>query len=205
MTCAASRPMRLRATGYVDGQKQAWISLLFLFFIDRTDSISSLNAAGSAVPACCKRLGLPPAWEKTSQGMFCSALCTGRGQGRTLALRGGSGLNFESRALYGGAMSISLPTSFEDISVIRLVPDNQEVFVDRLSEDSIIVEVLESVDMKAKPGSLQEMAAQEDVESWDIDKLNRERVDEARAAAEHIFMDIANCSNSTESNIMSIR
>jgi len=48
--------------------------------------------------------------------------------------------------LFGGAMSILLPESFEDISNVREVPDHQEVFVDRLSEISCIVEVLDQDD-----------------------------------------------------------
>jgi hypothetical protein len=114
-------------------------------------------------------------------------------------------MNFETRSLYGGAISISLPKSFEDISNIRLVPDNQEVFVDRFSEDSVIIEVLESVDIRSKPDSIDAMCAEEDVGEWDMEKINKDRVNDARAAAEHIFMDIANCSNSSESKIMSVR
>ena len=45
-------------------------------------------------------------------------------------------------SLFGGAMSAHLPVSFEDISVIREVPDHQEVYVDRNSEMSLIIELL---------------------------------------------------------------
>lgn len=44
--------------------------------------------------------------------------------------------------LFGGAMSCLLPGSFEDISQYRPVPDHQEVFVDKDSNSSIMVEIL---------------------------------------------------------------
>ena len=47
------------------------------------------------------------------------------------------------RELFGGAMTLMLPETFEDVSVLREVPDHQEVFVDRDSEVSLIVELLE--------------------------------------------------------------
>ena len=47
------------------------------------------------------------------------------------------------RELFGGAMTIMLPETFEDVSVLREIPDHQEVFVDRDSEVSLIVELLE--------------------------------------------------------------
>ena len=47
------------------------------------------------------------------------------------------------RELFGGAITIMLPETFEDVSVLREIPDHQEVFVDRDSEVSLIVELLE--------------------------------------------------------------
>lgn len=44
--------------------------------------------------------------------------------------------------LFGGAMTCLLPASFEDISEYRTVPDHQEVFVDKLSNTSITIEIL---------------------------------------------------------------
>jgi len=44
--------------------------------------------------------------------------------------------------LYGGAIKVMIPKTFDDISTIRLVPDHQEVFVDKNSETSIIIELL---------------------------------------------------------------
>jgi len=44
--------------------------------------------------------------------------------------------------LFGGAITTALPAAFEDISHVRQVPDHQEVFVDRDSEMSFIVEIV---------------------------------------------------------------
>ena len=45
-------------------------------------------------------------------------------------------------SLFGGAITMSLPDNFEDVSSLRQVPDHQEVFVDKLTETSLIVEIL---------------------------------------------------------------
>ena len=44
--------------------------------------------------------------------------------------------------LFGGAIATILPVAFEDVSAVRQVPDHQEVFVDRDSEMSFIVELV---------------------------------------------------------------
>ena len=62
---------------------------------------------------------------------------------RRLTLRGGGEPAGSVRDLYGGAMKIMLPPSYDDVSDFRPVPDNQEVFADRVSNDSIIIEILE--------------------------------------------------------------
>ena len=40
-------------------------------------------------------------------------------------------------------MTISLPASFVDVSQVRQIPDNQEVFVNMQNDQSVIVELLE--------------------------------------------------------------
>ncbi|CAG8586363.1 12529_t:CDS:2, partial [Funneliformis mosseae] len=50
-----------------------------------------------------------------------------------------------SRELFGGAISMYIPPSFEDVSNVRDVPDNQEVFADLNTDQSIIVEILQFV------------------------------------------------------------
>ena len=55
--------------------------------------------------------------------------------------------NIESRtsmgSLYGGAITCLLPTPRVDISELRQVPDNQEVFTHPHTDQSVIVELLE--------------------------------------------------------------
>ncbi len=52
--------------------------------------------------------------------------------------------SLETRELFGGALEISLPAQFVDISNFREVPDNQEIFADSARTDrSFIIELLE--------------------------------------------------------------
>ena len=46
------------------------------------------------------------------------------------------------KGLFGGAIQVKIPNTFDDISTVRQVPDHQEVFVDKNSETSIIIELL---------------------------------------------------------------
>ncbi|XP_078284280.1 ran guanine nucleotide release factor [Rhinoraja longicauda] len=48
-----------------------------------------------------------------------------------------------TRALFGGAFSVTLPPHSIDVSDIREIPDNQEVFVHSGTDQSIIVDLLE--------------------------------------------------------------
>lgn len=48
-----------------------------------------------------------------------------------------------ARGLYGGAITTVLPASFADVSNLREVPDHQEVFLDDVTEASLIVELLD--------------------------------------------------------------
>ena len=51
-------------------------------------------------------------------------------------------LQFNVGHFFGGAITSLIPKSFEDVSVVRQVPDHQEVYVDKLSEMSMIIELL---------------------------------------------------------------
>ncbi|KAL6944879.1 hypothetical protein ACO0QE_002321 [Hanseniaspora vineae] len=62
-----------------------------------------------------------------------------------------------TQPLYGGAIELLLPKGYMDVSQIREIPDNQEVFVNdndiqstssNSGNESIIVELMESVDVK---------------------------------------------------------
>ncbi|KTF77533.1 hypothetical protein cypCar_00030006 [Cyprinus carpio] len=48
-----------------------------------------------------------------------------------------------ARPLFGGALSAVIPPSAQDISELREIPDNQEVFAHSQTDQSIIVELLE--------------------------------------------------------------
>jgi len=50
----------------------------------------------------------------------------------------------EDKPLFGGAVRCFIPARFDDVSKVREVPDNQEVFADASTEQSIIIELLES-------------------------------------------------------------
>ena len=45
--------------------------------------------------------------------------------------------------LYGGAISCSIPDDFFNASILRQIPDNQEVFANSKSDQSIIFEIVE--------------------------------------------------------------
>ncbi|KAI9790844.1 MAG: hypothetical protein M1833_001758 [Piccolia ochrophora] len=52
---------------------------------------------------------------------------------------------FNRAALFGGAMTVELPTGFADVSDIRQVPDHQEVYLDKDGFTSIIFDINERV------------------------------------------------------------
>ncbi|XP_058870538.1 ran guanine nucleotide release factor [Acipenser ruthenus] len=49
----------------------------------------------------------------------------------------------DAHPLFGGAFSAVLPPGFRDVSELREIPDNQEVFAHSHTDQSIIVELLE--------------------------------------------------------------
>ena len=60
-------------------------------------------------------------------------------------------LTLQQTPLFGGAMTCLLPSSFEDISVYRTVPDHQEVFVDKESNTAVTIEILARDDEVSTP------------------------------------------------------
>jgi hypothetical protein len=48
-----------------------------------------------------------------------------------------------SQPLYGGALCISLPATYRDVSEVRQVPDHQEVWADLASSASLVLEIVE--------------------------------------------------------------
>ncbi|KAI2635572.1 Mog1p/PsbP-like protein [Hypomontagnella submonticulosa] len=57
---------------------------------------------------------------------------------------------YKSTPLFGGALVCDLPSNFADVSLIRQVPDNQEVYIDKDGFTSIIFDINERV---GGPGS----------------------------------------------------
>ncbi|OJD38093.1 ran-interacting mog1 protein [Diplodia corticola] len=53
---------------------------------------------------------------------------------------------FVPAQLYGGAITVELPSVFGDVSLIREVPDTQEVWLDRDGFTSVIFDLTERVD-----------------------------------------------------------
>jgi hypothetical protein len=51
------------------------------------------------------------------------------------------------RQLFGGAVEMSIPDRFQDISEFRQIPDSQEVFTDANEDQSSIVEFVEHYDV----------------------------------------------------------
>ncbi|KAG9351695.1 hypothetical protein JZ751_022946 [Albula glossodonta] len=49
----------------------------------------------------------------------------------------------EVQHLFGGALSAVIPHSAKDISEVREIPDNQEVFAHKLTDQSLMVDLLE--------------------------------------------------------------
>jgi hypothetical protein len=54
-----------------------------------------------------------------------------------------SAVTWVTKELYGGAISCELPASYADVSELRQVPDNQEVFAEIKTDQSIIIELLQ--------------------------------------------------------------
>lgn len=50
--------------------------------------------------------------------------------------------DLRQRDLFGGAMTMKIPSRLTDVSDFRPVPDNQEVFADGDTDQSIIIEIM---------------------------------------------------------------
>ncbi|KAI4204642.1 MAG: hypothetical protein LQ350_000957 [Teloschistes chrysophthalmus] len=52
---------------------------------------------------------------------------------------------FKLTELFGGAITVSLPAGYTDVSNIREVPDHQEIYLDASGFSSIVIEIAERV------------------------------------------------------------
>ncbi|KAI1501531.1 hypothetical protein F5X99DRAFT_382215 [Biscogniauxia marginata] len=81
---------------------------------------------------------------------------------------------FKSTRLFGGALVADLPANFADVSTLRQVPDNQEVWIDKDGFTSIIFDITERV---GGPGSSPEIDGRsltvhlEDLVGEDLDRV----------------------------------
>lgn len=50
-----------------------------------------------------------------------------------------------TRELFGGAMQICMPRRLQDMSDSRPVPDHQELYTDRGSDDALLIEIVVSI------------------------------------------------------------
>ena len=87
------------------------------------------------------------------------------------------------RAIFGGAATVSLPASFQDVSAVRDVPDTEEVFVDE-AERMLAVELLECSD-KAR-GDEAVVDAFREVASW-----NNAKAAEVESVSAAVAQDVA--------------
>eukprot|EP01100_Stratorugosa_tubuloviscum_P001673 TRINITY_DN137_c0_g1_i1.p1 TRINITY_DN137_c0_g1~~TRINITY_DN137_c0_g1_i1.p1 ORF type:complete len:214 (+),score=66.95 TRINITY_DN137_c0_g1_i1:67-642(+) len=62
--------------------------------------------------------------------------------------------NFKIVELWGDNASCSIPTRFIDLSDIRQIPDNQEVFCDLDTDQSIIFELLEMIEQSNQEAAI---------------------------------------------------
>jgi hypothetical protein len=79
----------------------------------------------------------------------------------------------KKRGLFGDNMSVMLPSQVVDVSELREIPDNQEVFVHESTDQSVVVEILEMVDEpddEAVKTHFRELASSNDAQddAWQI-------------------------------------
>lgn len=74
--------------------------------------------------------------------------------------------------LFGGAISMTFPLRFQDLSNVREVPDHQEAFADPSRDESLIVELLDLKEDVVDEGSaewfLQDLAREQNAEGTTV-------------------------------------
>ncbi|KAI0127972.1 hypothetical protein BJ170DRAFT_397191 [Xylariales sp. AK1849] len=82
--------------------------------------------------------------------------------------------SYKSTPLFGGALVCDLPASFADVSKLRQVPDNQEVYIDKDGFTSIIFDITERVGSKGSGPEIDGRAMtvhMEELVGEDIDRV----------------------------------
>lgn len=88
-------------------------------------------------------------------------------------------MSLKANDLFGGALSVLLPSNAKDISDLRQIPDNQEVFAHPVTDQSIIIEILEYVDKddeEAIRTHFSDLASDNDVQSGDAIIAQTEKI-----------------------------
>lgn len=88
-------------------------------------------------------------------------------------------MSLKANDLLGGALSVLLPSNAKDISDLRQIPDNQEVFAHPVTDQSIIIEILEYVDKddeEAIRTHFSDLASDNDVQSGDAIIAQTEKI-----------------------------
>eukprot|EP01129_Flabellula_baltica_P016337 TRINITY_DN8656_c0_g1_i1.p1 TRINITY_DN8656_c0_g1~~TRINITY_DN8656_c0_g1_i1.p1 ORF type:complete len:198 (+),score=42.20 TRINITY_DN8656_c0_g1_i1:45-596(+) len=77
----------------------------------------------------------------------------------------------KQKQLFGGAITVDLEDRFFDISAVREVPDNQEVFCDADKDQTVIIEILsmpEMPDMEAAEYHFEDIANANEAQSFNV-------------------------------------
>jgi hypothetical protein len=100
--------------------------------------------------------------------------------------------------LFGGAIKLDIPTNvFQDASTIRPIPDNQEVFVSNINEESIIVELIEYNPLMTLEDHFSQLAEDTEVDRCAVVELRENclygnlyesKIERDPKIAVHIFM-----------------
>ncbi|KAJ3043918.1 hypothetical protein HDV00_003958 [Rhizophlyctis rosea] len=86
------------------------------------------------------------------------------------------------RPLYGGAISAAIPDAYIDVSILREVPDHQEVFVDQATDQSLIVEILELAETPAEEAASYHF--------WQLADDNDAKQSSRIISVEHLSLDL---------------
>ncbi|ORY60713.1 uncharacterized protein BCR38DRAFT_442293 [Pseudomassariella vexata] len=84
--------------------------------------------------------------------------------------------SYKSTPLFGGALICDLPANFADVSTLRQVPDNQEVWIDKDGFTSIIFDITERVGGKGSSPELDGRAMTTHLEEMVGDDADRVKV-----------------------------
>ncbi|KAK7960511.1 hypothetical protein PG996_011157 [Apiospora saccharicola] len=83
---------------------------------------------------------------------------------------------YQGTPLFGGALVCDLPSNFADVSKLRQVPDNQEVWIDRDGFTSLVFEIDERVGEKGNGPEIDGLAMTTHLEEIVGDDIERTKV-----------------------------